>query len=153
MTDPWWEGKSEAEIQAHLVEVRARLEAQHVAELEATLAATTEEFSWPPMPGTAHPSLQRIAETARLLMARGAHTVAYTVPRRVSFADFNTEPSFDDVPRPRYLTVQKTCYPAPWTGRPYVYSWRVAVNDFKQWVASDEVTVHPVERWWMYDSI
>lgn len=141
VTDPWWEGKSEDEIQAHLAEVRARSTAQHVAELEAALA-TVEAFSWPPMPGSAHPSLADKAEWIRSLIARGEHTVYYHQPRRLKIWTEDTEVDPFGEPDPiRVLNVEKVAAAAPWTEHPYRYVWRVAVGPNRRWVAAEHVEV------------
>lgn len=155
---PWWEGKSEdeiqaylAEIQAYLAEVRARLEAQHVAELEATLAATTEEFSWPPMPNTAHPSFERQARFVRELMDRGRNTILLAVEQPM-FRRLVMDPSVEvmaEAHRQTMLQVERAVTSlAPWTERPYVYMWRVAVeSSTNRWVAGNSWVEHPPPGW------
>lgn len=151
MTDerPFWEGMSEDEIQAHLARVRAKLEAaaalEELERFEQAMDATPA-FTWPPMPGTVHPSLTRIADMTRQLMARGKYQVCYHVPHTFKISDYNNEPSIDDIDPIRVLTVQKVWAPAPWTEHPYHYQWRVAVNEQRRWVASEDVEVIAAPR-------
>lgn len=147
MTDPWWTGKSEDEIQTHLRQVRARADAQHVAELESALAATTETFSWPPMPNTAHPSFERQARFVRQLVDRGEHTVMLAVERPL-FRTLLMDPSAEvmaEAHQHTTLLVQRAMTSfAPWTERPYIYMWRVAVEQSThRWVAGDSWVEHP----------
>lgn len=144
-SEPWWLGKSEEEIQAHLEQVRARAEAQHAVELEAALSATTEEHSWPPMPSTAHPSFQQQAGFVRELMARGEHRVLLAVSRPLRISEPLEEIVSADAPRHVVLDVQRAMTShVPWTERPYVYMWRVAVeSSTNRWVAGDSWVEHP----------
>lgn len=143
--EPWWLGKSEEEIQAHLRRARDRAEAQHVAELEAALAATTEESSWPPMPNTAHPSFDRQARFVRQLMDRGEHTVLLPLSKPLSRLLVDPPEAWDVMPSHIMLQVERVLSPlAPWTERPYVYMWRVAVEQStNRWVAGDAWVEHP----------
>lgn len=145
MTDRWWDGKSEEESQAHLKRVRARAEAEHFAELEAALSATTEEHSWPPMPNTAHPSFQPQAGFVRELMARGEHRVLLAVSRSLRISEPLEEDVSADAPRHVVLDVQRAMTSlAPWTERPFAYMWRVAVeSSTNRWVAGDSWVEHP----------
>lgn len=148
MTDPWWTGKSEEEVQAYLRQVRARADAQHVAELESALASTTEEFSWPPAPNTAHPSFARQAAFVRELMGRGEHTIMLAVERPLSASLFLDDPSAEvmaEAHRHTTLLVQRVMTSfAPWTERPYIYMWRVAVERAThRWVAGDSWAERP----------
>lgn len=145
MVSPWWEGKSEDEIQAHLAEVRARLEAADVLEQHEVFEramAETPSFTWPPMPGAAHPSLASKAEWIRSLIAGGEHTIYYHQPRRLKIWEPETEIDPFGEPDPiRVLNVQKVAAPAPWTEHPYSYLWRVAVSPDRRWVAAEDVEV------------
>lgn len=148
MTDRWWDGKSEEEIDAHLKRVRARAEAQHVAELEAALAATSEEFAWPPAPNTAHPSFARQAAFVRELMERGQYTILLAVERplsaRLVLHDDSAEVMAEAHRHTTLLVQLAMTSHAPWTERPYIYMWRVAVEQStNRWVAGDSWVEHP----------
>ena len=146
MTD--WDGMSEDEIRRRLDEAFARIravgEAQEHVWLEQKFAESPEH-AWPPMPGTAHPSLERMAAGVRGLMARGEHTVHYHVPRPLKIWQEDTEVDPFGAPDPlRVLNVHKVASAAPWTERPYRYAWRVAVGDGGRWIAAEEVEVQPM---------
>lgn len=145
MTD--WDGMSEDEIQRRLDEAFARIravgEAQEHVWLEQKFAESPDH-AWPPMPGTAHPSLDRMAAGVRRLMARGEHTVHYHVPRPMKWT-IDTEADVSaDVDPLGVLQVERVAAAAPWTEWPYRYVWRVAVGDGGRWIAADDVQVQPM---------
>lgn len=145
MTEPpWWEGKSEEETQAHLTEVRARLEARAALEEHEQFEkamAETPTHTWPPMPGTVHPSLADKAEWVRSLIARGEYTIFYHPPRRMKWTIDTEADVMADADPSRVLNVERVAAAAPWTEWPYCYEWRVAVGPDRRWIASDEVEV------------
>lgn len=151
MTDerPWWEGKSEDEIQAHLNEVRAVLDLRAaIEEIEhlEKVSDATPVHSWPPMPCTEHPSFAEQAASVRDLMTEGCYTV-YLAHPRPSLATFIFPTQEEDVRVVRrseiVLQVRKVWTGlVPHVGDPYAYMWRVAVDDANRWVAGESWVEH-----------
>lgn len=146
MTD--WDGMSEDEIRRRLDEAFARIravgEAQEHVWLEQKFAESPDVFAWPPAPNTAHPSFERQSSFVRGLIAEGKHTVLLAPPpRRARFYAVDDEVDFD-MPDPIRLEVRRCWALAPWSGRPYVYMWRVGVESkSNRWVAGDSWAEHP----------
>jgi hypothetical protein len=151
MTD--WDGMSEDEIQARIEEMHSVLQLRAAIEETEQIeraAVETPAFSWPPMPGTEHPWMERSAATVRHFMAEGRHTVAVAPPRTphyrfISAADADP---MEPPPDPVILNVRRVAAPAPWSGEPFAYMWRVAVDNMNRWVADDAQTVPGEPKSW-----
>lgn len=94
----------------------------------------------PPMPLTEHPDLQYHAGRVRTYMACDKWHVRLINP--VSHAEWFTQSDsgeFGHEPKEIMLSVHKAAAAAPWTGWPYWYVWKVAVDDqdHTRWVAGD----------------
>lgn len=87
------------------------------------------------MPDTAHPGLADRATFLRRQMSLGVRDLLIFEGHRFSpliELEPETRPTEDIIP----IRVHRCGAPAPWTGRPYVYEWRVALDPSGRWVAS-----------------
>lgn len=147
---PFWEGMSEGEVQAHLARVRSRLDVAAKREererFEQAMAGA-DEHVWPPAPNTAHPSFERKARFVRELIDRDEYRVLIPAPMKARFLavdDPAPEMSVEMPSDPIALEVRRCWALAPWSGRPFVYMWRVAVEaSTNRWVAGDSWAEHP----------
>lgn len=142
MTDP-------DDIERRLDEALARLhavaDAEHHVHLEQLFDAS-QDHSWPPAPNTAHPSFERQARSVRDMIARDEYRVLLPAPMKAMWRRISEpEPVVPEMPPdPIVLDIQKAAALAPWTGRPYVYMWRVAVEQAThRWVAGDSWVEYP----------
>lgn len=130
-----------------LARLKAVADAEHHIHLEQMFSAS-RDHSWPPAPNTAHPSFERQASGVRQLIERGEHTVLLPPPMRPLarwLADPNP-PAMEDFMPPELVRLDvRRCFAlAPWTERPFVYMWRVAVeSSTNRWVAGDSWAEHP----------
>jgi hypothetical protein len=95
-------------------------------------------------PDTHHPAFDDIVDSIRVLVAedqeRHRGVVQYAHVSRPPLAAFrepmcefpiDAETGFEV----RTLRIHRAVGPAPYVGRPFVYTWEVAVDDFTRWVA------------------
>lgn len=128
-----------------LARLKAVADAEHHVHLEQVFAESPDAV-WPPAPNTAHPSFERQADVVRQLIERGEHTVLLPAPMR-PLARWLADPDPPEgflPPELIRLEVRRCMGLAPWSGRPYVYMWRVAVErSTNRWVAGDSWAEYP----------
>lgn len=142
MTDP---DDVERQLEEALARLKAVADAEHHVHLEQMFDAS-QDHSWPPAPNTAHPSFERQARFVRDLIAQGKHRVLLPAPMKAMWRRIaEPEQQVPDLPPdPIVLDVQRCFALAPWTEWPYVYMWRVAVEQStNRWVAGDSWVEHP----------
>lgn len=120
--------------------VRRALEDRVVNELEDSLAVA-DTATWPPTPGTAHPSLQAHAEFVRRYIQAGNWTVCVPGPPRPLYRALTDPPELDlsELAPTNHITlsVREACGPAPYVGDRYCYTWLVALAPDKRWIAME----------------
>lgn len=127
-----------------LARLKAVADAEHHVHLEQMFSAS-QDHSWPPAPNTEHPSLADSAPSIRRTMQRDdCYQVNYVVRRRPRIMGFS-----DDLIEPPELPIRTLQVRKAWTnkvpfvGEPFVYVWKVAVDDTNRWVAGDSWVEHP----------
>lgn len=144
MTD--WDDMSADELEAALDAVLGRLraiaEAQEVVGLEEKFIESADE-SWPPMPLTQHPWMERHARIVRELMGRGEWTIMLTVQKPLKLRLLSDEDVTRMDDNRLMLNVERVVAKAPYVGDPFWYGWRVAVDKYKRWVAGEATVVRP----------
>lgn len=113
--------------------------------LEQSLRSTVA-LGASPHPGMVHPSLTRQSSIIRHIMSEGPGMVYIPkYSRRDRFAPVPTEITGTHI----VLHVREAIGLAPYVGDPFVYSWRVAVDDYGRYVAEEDSTIRYLERtWW-----
>lgn len=123
--------------------IRAVAEAQEVVGLESMFMESADE-SWPPMPLTQHPWMERHARMVRYLMDRGEYTIMLAVQKPLRTRLFALGEDVTPVGDEKLmLNVERVVARAPYVGDPFWYEWRVAVDQFKRWVAGEAQAVRP----------
>lgn len=107
-----------------------------------------------PSPGDCHPALRRIAHAiVPMLDADQPDRLHIQIPLPPKLQPLKSDPgplTADDVlgPPTSLLTIRRAWGPAPYVGRPFVYTWRVATDELGRHIAGWRTQIRYLSSEW-----